>query len=418
MGHTVYTDMAATIEGFGCGGLDTAFSQQQAPNGLPHILNTARQFGEPINALRVVYALVNPVRGVEVDGIVTTWANFYNRSGAPKVATISPEENAACSVERSRVDGEGRARWFPGGEAGSCRNLISAQTEYASLEPSLNDAYPAIAWWWNDEGAYPSYSRPTAMTVFDTDGSGLQPSQRRPRGVDALSLTIQSAAIVNEWSSNDALGVSTDWIVTTPTKPFYVDGGASPTDLGPGPYSALSDRREGVRIEDAELPYPPFIRVFGQDSGEEAADPRDTAGSCVLYGYFLHDYYDRTGNEGSYAVVSASPPPRGQICLNASVLAFDERSGLGPKRRQGEFTTGIEELWSPKQSAGWLRLNLSNGPGLEARQIDGPLVGAVEIHRGLPVVGFAVKQRSFGSVTSNYASSIPHSYVREAVAVQ
>ena len=100
------------------------------------------------------------------------------------------------------------------------------------------------------------------------------------------------------------------------------------------------------------------------------------------------------------------------------MLAFDERSGLGPKRRQGEFTTGIEELWSPKQSAGWLRLNLSNGPGLEARQIDGPLVGAVEIHRGLPVVGFAVKQRSFGSVTSNYASSIPHSYVREAVTVQ
>ena len=57
------------------------------------------------------------------------------------------------------------------------------------------------------------------------------------RGVDAVSFALQRSAVINQWSVNPDLGVKTDWVVTFPTKNFYVD-------FDPGSVqAALNDER-------------------------------------------------------------------------------------------------------------------------------------------------------------------------------
>ncbi|PWG73771.1 hypothetical protein DF186_21325, partial [Enterococcus hirae] len=79
----------------------------------------------------------------------TTWANFYKRDAEPDTAVITPTENAGCTVARDYRDDSGRYRWYPDGAFGSCRNLVTAQAFPQFLEPSLNDAYPPVAHWWD-----------------------------------------------------------------------------------------------------------------------------------------------------------------------------------------------------------------------------------------------------------------------------
>jgi hypothetical protein len=45
------------------------------------------------------------------------------------------------------------------------------------------------------------------------------------RGVDAVSAVLMADTLYNEFNNESALGAATDWIVTFPTKNFYVDPG-------------------------------------------------------------------------------------------------------------------------------------------------------------------------------------------------
>ncbi|MGH8552544.1 MAG: hypothetical protein ACRERS_04545, partial [Methylococcales bacterium] len=231
-----------------CVAVSTAFRKLTASNSV--ILNTARQFGEPINSLKFDYRLINPVRGLELSGSPVTWANFFNPGfrvpavtgiGVPP-STINvadhlllPADNATCTITRGDErpptsnpaspiterdwDPQGAGSGVPApGISRSCMNLITAQDPSDFLEPSLNDAYPVRGNWWDDKLNAAQNVFPSTMDTYRIVGPNALPGYR---GVDALSATIQRASIINEWSLESSLGVSTDWVVTLPTKGFY-----------------------------------------------------------------------------------------------------------------------------------------------------------------------------------------------------
>src|SRR5262249_10607606 len=68
-------------------------------------------------------------------------------------------------------------------------------------------------------------ANPIAYT-FNTSGSGttsLATSDFGTRSIDAVSAVFMTDAVYNEYVVDPAYGESTEWVVTFPTKRFYVD---------------------------------------------------------------------------------------------------------------------------------------------------------------------------------------------------
>ena len=69
-----------------------------------------------------------------------------------------------------------------------------------------------------------------------------------PRGVDAVSYVFMHDSLMNEYSTNGNIGGSTEWVVTFPTKHFYVyqpnSGSALPVD----PFTSVWDGSESCEI--------------------------------------------------------------------------------------------------------------------------------------------------------------------------
>jgi hypothetical protein len=460
------------IEAHDCSGLDTMFSSRA------NVLTAAQFAGEPLNALKFNYRLINVGRGMEAGGAATTWANFFNPGtnhidgevksgdGTANDFGINPDPNVAdstgtllaCSIsrgaERSTATAQpGTIEWNPdtttavdaASGQGSCMNLITAQNTFDFLEPSLNDAFPVVAHGWVDRynnelelmnpmaAALIAEGREGLTGVFPqlaggTLGGGTEVG-RSVRGIDAVSLTIQRSAVINEWAFNtDASGgVATDWIVTFPTKTFYVDqdGRVNSTALhltGFGQQAGLvaGDRDEAyytngtgaappvLNTNVVDVPYAPFSQPFITLGGPPAVVNTNNTGSCVGVQYNVYDRAQNTLAAGGGSIPSPAPPiPGADICYEANVLQFDGGVVLGSQVSNTVDTgnLGIN---------GWLHLSFTDasanatGSGTIQAGTAGGLLG----WSGLPVTGFVVKERTVGSVSGNYASSMDHGYRR------
>jgi len=175
-------NVARAIEQHDCASLDTAFTENNnAATGVRRVVDTARQLGEPINALKFNFRLLNPNRGTEAGNSATTWANFFNPLAGPDggVVPLNVADND-CLVTRGDYR-NGGPLWSPNDAAlnDSCRNLVTSQTEPPFLEPSLNDAFPATANWFDDGlNALQTVSADVPTLAIDA----------RPRGIDAMKL--------------------------------------------------------------------------------------------------------------------------------------------------------------------------------------------------------------------------------------
>jgi hypothetical protein len=401
-----------------------------------NIIGTARQFGEPTNALMVNARLINAPKGLEFSAQPVTWANFYNPMGEADKA-VTPARNAACQIDRGaerRGPGErdesktGKPNfpyldWNPDGNdplnaAGaatqSCLNLITAQDSYDFLEPSLNDAFPVVGSFIDDNRGMVSVD--TAVLASEgRKGPGAaaaavtRTATPEFRGVDAVSATIQRSGVINEWTSKGT-GTYTNWVVTFPTKSFYVDS-------GPGRQFALvnPDRLEGY-YPGLTVPYPPFAQAFS------SMKPGQSCQEVVLA------RYDRNENAfGGSNVPIPSPAPadlRENLCYEANVLTFGGVGVPGENLFDSALALNIDvqgfrnangSLRNPQPENGWMKLNLASEVASQANaaSINGGIPGGLGGYSGLPVIGFAVKVRVVpGAPKDSYASSVPHGYER------
>jgi hypothetical protein len=264
----------------------------------------------------------------------------------------------------------------------------------------------------------PGFTTPNLNSGDITTGfvfldNGANTSSSFNRGVDAVSYVFMHDSIMNEYTTNDNLGAGTEWVVTFPTKHFYV-------------YPETSQSADVVA---------PFTNLWDDDE-----DNPNTACEVIL----LETIWDReegipgeeipTGNPIPPIVSPAPPPVQGPVnpvvpftlCYETNVIAFGADGGdiLGSGNLH-TIDNGTEFFTSDH---GWARLELHNydwdedadgvvecidGVGPECNDRD-PL-GNLE---GLPVTGFAVMGfvNAFlgagNDVLANYGGTFQHKGTR------
>lgn len=203
---------------------------------------------------------------------------------------------------------------------------------------------------------------------------------------DAVSAVLMHDRVMNEFVLDAGTKSGTDWVLTFPTKRFYVN-------VGTGSAPKL------------------FQRNFNA-----------TAGSCddvVL------NIYDREERTTSTPVTFSPPPPTSttSICWEANIITFNNSNVLASKN-QSNINTGFEN--------GWLKLGFARstaspfhtlGNSTNTTHIFGPTfisTGLTKTYLGLPVVGFAVQSFTNGTLVvggANVLANYGGNFVQKATTV-
>lgn len=383
----------------------------------PGILSTARQFGEPINALKGSYSLLNSGRGVQAQGSAVALANFVAVTADDNAP--APARPLCTSMFLSPVVGNPAASqrnfaWNPFVKnLGDCPNLIAAQEFSDFNEPTLADAYPSTVFELSD----PTPAAFNSYLMRPNFGPGPAALNDRGYGFGFLAVTevLRSTALVNQWAgvtSGAGLGSITEWVVTHPTKAFYVDARRDinaavspqrfPTQAIAVPPVVINTNYTG------EMPIPPFATRF-EAPGQ----------SCTNVGVVLFD-----SDEGatSYDPDRSPGDPFG-LCYEANVVQFvptipsttapigePVTSVLGSKTTvdlAGFVTQSVNNNKIRSNRAGWMRMDLTLSESARPADV---VNQASLLGDGLPAIGFAITQRSFGAANLNYAGLVDHSY--------
>lgn len=184
------------------------------------------------------------------------------------------------------------------------------------------------------------------------DGTSIDFSE----SVDAVSAVLMKTAIQNDYIVANDLGAQTNWVVTYPTKTFYVN----------------EEYAGGTVI-------PPFSNLWAGAQG--SCDP-------LAMRYWDSEEYTYQPAQGSYeGVLIPSPkPPVGvpeqvagpSLCYETNVLKFNDQALLVDADRVGGYAIDIRDEFE----AGWAQIDFTDAAHtLEG--VDG------EVVHGLPVIGLA-----------------------------
>jgi hypothetical protein len=260
------------------------------------------------------------------------------------------------------------------------------------VQEGTDASYDAVAVddWIDEQGAgffhsgpgdlFPSIASDADLAYDVFDEGGVQ-SGIAFTGADSVSATMMQAAISNDYVLENDIAAGTDWVVTFPTKRFYVN-------------------------------QTPPVEPFTNDWSSV------TSTACEI---FSIEYWNR---EEATPVDPVDPndfsplPPPGEIptfsfCYEANVLTFNESNVLAASARSGvnlNLESGFEN--------GWARINFT-GNGIGDFDNDRELQTQDHVFLGLPVVGFAVQRYVNGElpngVLSNYSGTDLHKGSRDII---
>jgi hypothetical protein len=214
-------------------------------------------------------------------------------------------------------------------------------TPTSSLNPNLASVNPPVSY------------------VFD-EGALLTSPYTVSSSIDAVSSVFMASNIYNEYEAS-ASGNGTDWVITFPTKRFYVDTTISLTT------SVIA----------------PFEEIFGQTNDGV---------SCTVIGIVN---YDREENTLAAAGCGFSPCPQGQppssICHETNVITFNANSTT-----TSVLSSTLTSNIVPISTAGWAALNLDPNPGVNTNAPNNSIGGPHDLNQatngnifhGLPITGF------------------------------
>jgi len=239
-------------------------------------------------------------------------------------------------------------------------------TKSGDLEPSLSSAdVPAIAYVFNNG----------ALLSLDYTG----------QEVDAVSALYQADTLYNEYITNSNLGATTDWVVTFPTKRFYVDKVYTPTAIQPF-YQSFD------KVSNVEVQLTPYDQEEGTTIQQDCDPSNPTPGSDCDW--------------------SPSPPPEvepSSLPYEVNVISFLDPDADGAGETSGVLGSRLVFNVPPFASAGWIRLDLASGNG--GTHLLRPAANGTQL-RGLPATGFEVynviNAHLNGDVMANYSGLFRH----------
>jgi hypothetical protein len=239
---------------------------------------------------------------------------------------------------------------------------------------------------------------PATSVVIDNSAAGGRVVRTAwTAGRDAVSAIMMHTHVYNEYTVEPVIKAATDWVITMPTKRFYVNGTAA------------------VR---------PFQRPFTGTS--------PNATSCDDVSLIYYDREEQTPG----AIIDFSPTTTNPLalCYEANVLTFTANSGAttisNVLRSVNSANVGLNSGWIN----GWADLSFPQVAGSAAHTMPAP-AGATTVidvasgtvttglgltYYGLPVIGFAVQSYSTtglpgvsANVLSNYGGNFNHKYLRD-----
>jgi hypothetical protein len=292
----------------------------------------------------------------------------------------------------------------------------------------------------SDDGlhAYPGTKNPsldsgdqTVANIFFGTPSNAAVELFYPRGVEAVSAVFMHDNVMNEFTIEEDLFAQTDWVMTFPTKSFYVDSvivdetsiwrpnpsdpecnGWEPGDFfPPGDEDGVLDPIDWPNWEFCEYVevtfgnvIPPFTESFNGKACE----------TVVLKAWNREESPRLKGDPDDKPPIVSPPPPEGpvtpgaaafQLCYEVNVLRFGDDDVVLPTEGLLATVTGIPDN-------GWARISMSltadakhKYPGIELHQDSQGLVG-------LPVTGFAAQEYEneflTGGVIAHYSGIFNH----------
>jgi hypothetical protein len=198
---------------------------------------------------------------------------------------------------------------------------------------------------------------------------------------------------------NTATGTDTTWILTFPTKTFYVDRG-----LG-RQFGIIAEDRPDSVLAAGSFPYAPFAEAF---SGIDNDDGK----SCNEVTYTRFDRAENTPEapDDGGTVISPAPTtiaPKDYLCYEANVITFTNTSGDDNEGLLNSPNAVTIDMSGLNANNGWMEMNLAPADGVATLND-----GTIDMN-GLPTIGLLLKQRDLGTPSTNYASSLAHGYTRD-----
>lgn len=190
-------------------------------------------------------------------------------------------------------------------------------------------------------------------------------------GIDAVSAVLMADRLYNEYLVSENLGSNTDWVVTFPTKRFYVD---TYYTMGAG---AL----------------PPFVEEFDGESNV----------------FFRGMIYDREEGETTWPPENDIPLPpvvKGALPFEVQVISWLSATDAGDP--SGVFGSTLRPNIPPYADAGWAVFDFNSD--LEAHAL--PPDASGKILHGLPVSGFMaykiINRQAQPGRLANYSGVFAH----------
>lgn len=233
--------------------------------------------------------------------------------------------------------------------------------------------------------------------TFNTTGTGnvSLATSSFASSIDAVSAVFMTDNVYNEYVVDPAYGQSTEWVVTFPTKRFYVD---IPGKTGTSKTAPL-------------LANPPFDLIFGTGYGVGYAGT-----SCSPVAITVYDREEGTPTSQP----GFSPPQPGAagpvLCWEANVITFNQSQvadASGPTTVLGS-NLGADIGLPSGYKAGWANLDFDQGVLPTQHRLTPASNG--NVFAGLPATGFSVEQTINAGVSAgvlaNYTALYNHKYNR------
>jgi hypothetical protein len=289
----------------------------------------------------------------------TTAANVTHVGGVPP--GCAKETDAIASSEAlppGLLDNDGRSGIF----GGITLINVNAGADYTADAVAL-DNFSDVSLYTNAGSVQPDLTQASPATSVVFANGFVYTSFWSSSTADPVSAVLMHDHIMNEFVLDTGTNSGTDWVVTMPTKRFYVQNGTgTPPRL--------------------------FQRNFNKTDG--ACDDVDLA------------IYDREENTTSTPLDFSPPPPTlsNAICWEANVITFNNSNVLG-SANSANIPTDFENGWLdvgffPGSVSGAVH-TLPNDDTI-VTDIFANFTENAATYVGLPVVGFAVQSFTNGAV--------------------
>lgn len=273
-----------------------------------------------------------------------------------------------------------------GGLAGTATLINVAAGTDAAYDPIALASFSNANIWDAPGSVYPDLTKAAPAQSIVFKAGAVITSNWAAATADAVSAVLMHDNVINEFVLDTATLSGTDWVVTMPTKRYYV-----PVNDGVAPAPAVAS---GIN---------PFTKAYW------TTGPGATAGGACEP--VTLQYYDREeGSVTSGVLFSPMPVAAGNaLCWESTVVTFNNSNVLA--------SNNVVNVPVSMQN-GWLKATFNTATGgvagltAGAGNLGHTLTSAeAHVYRGLPVTGFMVQDFVNGNVSgvlSNYAGNFNH----------